>query len=284
MLFEIANPREGRVSHCGVMEFVAEEGVVYLPYWMMQNLLLQEGDLVRFKSASLPKGTYVKLRPQSKDFLDITNPKAVCVAPRRGDAAALLTPRAPPSLETTLRKYSCLTAGDSILISYNNKRFFIDIQEVRPPRAVSIIETDCEVDFAPPLDYVEPQRPPPPAPAPAPPAQLPAEGALRNSVRWVLSDAASAAAGEAQPPKFAAFAGGARRLDGKAVPPPSATAGPSAASAPATAASAPKAVQGKLVFGGAKPAAAASIVPAAPAAPPEPPKFTAFSGTARKLK
>ena len=24
--------------------------------------------------------------------------------------------------------------------------------------AISVIETDCEVDFAPPLDYVEPQR------------------------------------------------------------------------------------------------------------------------------
>ena len=51
---------------------------------MMQNLLLQEGDIVKLKSCSLPKGTYVKLRPQSKDFLDITNPKAVCVpAPGR---------------------------------------------------------------------------------------------------------------------------------------------------------------------------------------------------------
>jgi ubiquitin fusion degradation protein 1 len=44
---------------------------------MMQNLLLQEGDIVKLKSISLPKGTFVKLRPQSKDFLDITNPKAV---------------------------------------------------------------------------------------------------------------------------------------------------------------------------------------------------------------
>ena len=44
----------------------------------MQNLLLQEGDIVKFKSASLPKGSFVKLRPQSKDFLDISNPKAVC--------------------------------------------------------------------------------------------------------------------------------------------------------------------------------------------------------------
>jgi len=55
---------------------------------MMQNLLLQEGDIVKLKSTSLPKGTYVKLRPQSKDFLDITNPKAVCVPTTCPRAAA----------------------------------------------------------------------------------------------------------------------------------------------------------------------------------------------------
>ena len=43
-------------------------------------------------------------------------------------------------LETTLRRYSCLTTGDSILINYNNKRYFIDIFETKPQRAVSIIE------------------------------------------------------------------------------------------------------------------------------------------------
>ena len=40
MLFEIANLREGRTSHCGVMEFVAEEGVVYLPYWVRHDSVL----------------------------------------------------------------------------------------------------------------------------------------------------------------------------------------------------------------------------------------------------
>ena len=44
---------------------------------MMQNLLLEEGDLVRLKSTSLPKGSFVKLQPHTKDFLDISNPKAV---------------------------------------------------------------------------------------------------------------------------------------------------------------------------------------------------------------
>ena len=43
-------------------------------------------------------------------------------------------------LETTLRRFACLTTGDSILINYNNKRYFIDIFETRPQRAVTIIE------------------------------------------------------------------------------------------------------------------------------------------------
>lgn len=49
---------------------------------MMENLLLQEGDAVQVKNTALPKGTYVKLQPHTKDFLDISNPKAmyVCAA------------------------------------------------------------------------------------------------------------------------------------------------------------------------------------------------------------
>lgn len=63
------------------------------------------------------------------------------------------------SLETTLRNFSCLTTGDSIMVAYNNKKYYIDIIETKPSNAISIIETDCEVDFAPPLDYKEPERP-----------------------------------------------------------------------------------------------------------------------------
>ncbi|KNA22853.1 hypothetical protein SOVF_030050 [Spinacia oleracea] len=139
MLFELRNPSASRVTHCGVLEFVADEGLIYLPYWMMENMLLQEGDIVQVKNASLSKGRFVKLQPHTKDFLDISNPKVV--------------------LETTLRSFSCLTTGDTIMVAYNNKKFYIDVVETKPSSAVSIIETDCEVDFAPPLDYKEPEKP-----------------------------------------------------------------------------------------------------------------------------
>ncbi|OUS47704.1 ubiquitin fusion degradation protein UFD1-domain-containing protein [Ostreococcus tauri] len=102
MTFEVENAKRGRKTHCGVLEFVADEGVVYLPYWMMQNLLLEEGDVVKFTYASPPKGTYVKLQPQTKDFLDISNPKAV--------------------LEMTLRNYTCLTTKTFLAFAGGGRR------------------------------------------------------------------------------------------------------------------------------------------------------------------
>ena len=62
MLFKLTNNTTQRVTHAGVLEFVAEEGKVYMPYWMMQNLLLQEGDLVRVETATLPRATFTKFQ------------------------------------------------------------------------------------------------------------------------------------------------------------------------------------------------------------------------------
>eukprot|EP00899_Mesostigma_viride_P027218 jgi/Mesvir1/7681/Mv11651-RA.1 len=183
MLFEVTNAGANRRTHCGVLEFVADEGLVYMPYWMMENLLLQEGDIVTFKSATLPKGTYVKLQPHTKDFLDISNPKAV--------------------LEMALRSFGCLTKGDCIKISYNNRNYIIDIVDTKPADAVSIVETDCEVDFAPPLDFVEPAPPPPPSLAPPVP------------VGTKKDDPPPPA--EEKEDSFKAFTGSGFRLDGKRV-------------------------------------------------------------------
>lgn len=34
MLFKLVNKKTNRVTHCGVLEFVADEGKVYLPLWV----------------------------------------------------------------------------------------------------------------------------------------------------------------------------------------------------------------------------------------------------------
>ncbi|CAI0402765.1 unnamed protein product [Linum tenue] len=143
MLFEIRNGLKERVSHCGVVEFTAEEGTVMVPGWMMENLKVEAGETLLLKSTILQKGTFAKLQPHSAAFLAIRDVKTV--------------------LEQTLSaKFSCLTTGDTIAIDLGSKKFYIDIVETKPDDAICIIDTDCAVDFAVPLDYKEP------APAPAP--------------------------------------------------------------------------------------------------------------------
>lgn len=61
-------------------------------------------------------------------------------------------------LEGVMRNYSCLTAGDIIEIGYHTLTFRLLIMEITPPGpAISVLDTDLEVDFAPPVGYVEPE-------------------------------------------------------------------------------------------------------------------------------
>jgi len=138
MLFKLTNKKTGRETHCGVLEFVADEGKSYLPFWMMRNLMMNEGDMIQIESVSLPVATFSKFQPSSPEFLEISNPKAV--------------------LENTLRNFACLTTGDVIAIKYNDKTFELTVLETKPGKAISVIECDMNVDFAPPVGYQEPKR------------------------------------------------------------------------------------------------------------------------------
>lgn len=140
MLFKLTNQnKNNRCTHCGVLEFVAEEGVIFLPYWMMQNLFLNEGDIVQVENCTLPIATYARFQPQSADFHEISNPKAV--------------------LENALRNFACLTKGDVIAIQYNNRQYELIVQEVKPQDAVCIIECDISLEFDAPVGYQQQQQP-----------------------------------------------------------------------------------------------------------------------------
>lgn len=109
----------------------------------MQTLLLEAGDLLQIKSTDLPPGTFIKLQPQSPDFLDITDPRAV--------------------LENAFRNFSCLTVGDIFSFAYNDSVYEIAVLEVKPDRdshAICTMETDLSVDFATPIGYEEPKAKP----------------------------------------------------------------------------------------------------------------------------
>lgn len=38
MLFELKNNRKEKTSHAGVLEFIAEEGRIYIPHWVSVSL------------------------------------------------------------------------------------------------------------------------------------------------------------------------------------------------------------------------------------------------------
>ncbi|CAH2986191.1 unnamed protein product [Chilo suppressalis] len=176
MIFKLTNKKMKRVTHCGVLEFVADEGKVYLPHWMMANLLLEEGASLQIENVSLPVATFSRFQPLSEDFLDITNPKAV--------------------LENCLRNFSCLTTGDVIAIKYNSKVYELCVLETKPGDAVIIIECDMNVEFAPPVGYKE--------------ERVPTRG--ESGSDGMDEDPAAMMP---EPSGFVAFSGEGNRLDGK---------------------------------------------------------------------
>ena len=142
---------------------------------------------MKVANVALPKATFVKFRAQSVDFLEISNPKA--------------------ALEVTLRKFTCLTVGEMIKIKYNDKIYQLEVVELKPADAASIIETDCITDFAEPVGYVEPKRVKPGADVDGGDYKV-STGAVR------IPQKARATSAESEV-KFHAFAGQAKRIDGK---------------------------------------------------------------------
>jgi len=142
MLFELKNNKRKVSTHAGVLEFTAEEGKVYMPYWLMQTIHLEPGDLVQIQSTELPLGNFVKLQPQQTEFLEISDPKAV--------------------LQRALGNLATLTVGDIFTFEYNDFTYRIAVLEVKPldeKKAICIIDVDLNVDFAPPVGYEEPKKP-----------------------------------------------------------------------------------------------------------------------------
>lgn len=103
----------------------------------METLDLKQGDFVQISNTRLPSGKLIKIQPQSPDFLEITDPRAV--------------------LEFTLRQFTTLSPNDCFWINYADHIFKVKVLETDPdPTGILVIETDLNVDFAPPVGYVEP--------------------------------------------------------------------------------------------------------------------------------
>lgn len=141
MLFRILNIDLNIHTNCSVLDFTADEGTCLLPKNMFERLCLFEGQKVNIRNIELPKGTFLKIRPHQTKLLDQGNQKTI--------------------LEYCLQNYFCVTEGDTISIKVGSKIYDLDIIEVKPltkDKGILLLNTDVEVDFDQPKDYIEPAK------------------------------------------------------------------------------------------------------------------------------
>eukprot|EP01138_Halocafeteria_seosinensis_P016370 gb/GECG01016701.1/.p1 GENE.gb/GECG01016701.1/~~gb/GECG01016701.1/.p1 ORF type:complete len:944 (+),score=122.40 gb/GECG01016701.1/:1-2832(+) len=137
--FEVVIPGRNTKSYAGVLEFSAPEDQVLLTDKLCEELGVDPEDLephnVFIKYIKLPKATKVKFQPVTADFLDIPDHKS--------------------TLESVIRKnFTSLSTGKMLRFYHAGKKYELSVSEVEPSDApaVSLINTDCEVEFAPPLN------------------------------------------------------------------------------------------------------------------------------------
>lgn len=127
MMFKLStNNSESRELFCGVLEFDSPEHTVYVPDWLLNDKNIKEGQRITLTSVELPKGTFVRIKPD-EDFLKLTNPKVV--------------------LEYNLRNFTTLYEGERIKLSYLNRDYHLEIVKTEPDRGISINNTNLEIDI-----------------------------------------------------------------------------------------------------------------------------------------
>jgi len=138
LFFNIKNKTSqfGRV--CGVEEFSSPPGVCHVPYYIMDELGIKEGEMLIIELACPVKGTFLKLKPHQTEFTELSNPKAL--------------------LEKIMsRDYPTVSKNHTIAIFYKelNRIYYLDVIETEPAPVIQIINADINLEFDKPLDYVE---------------------------------------------------------------------------------------------------------------------------------
>jgi hypothetical protein len=129
LTFELRHPHSGAIIHGGVKEFSSSDNV-QLPAWMLNALKLQPNDHVVIRLCSLPKGSWTQLIPLSADYREIIDYRAALEAHLRGN-------------------YTALSKGQILSCYYGGQTYDFKVEQLKPQDAVSITDTDLEVDLLP---------------------------------------------------------------------------------------------------------------------------------------
>ena len=127
MMFKITNHEAGLSTHAGVIEFSADDGCVLLPDWMREQIKVSDVSDVSVEYVQLPTASYAKLQPQTANFFDVSDHRAVLE-------------------EFFFQNFSCLTVGDEFVVHRDDEEYPIKVVELEPEDAASIIDCDLNVD------------------------------------------------------------------------------------------------------------------------------------------
>lgn len=130
-------------SYVGVRQFTADINTIEIPYWLNNELLINNNEIIKINVLdNVPKGKYIKICPQTKDFFNI--------------------PEYRYCLEIKLSKFPILYQGQIILLSILDKNYKIKIEEIEVDwenfnfskncnclsyNVIDIINTDLNVDI-----------------------------------------------------------------------------------------------------------------------------------------
>lgn len=144
-------PISATATHCGVLDFVAEDGAIGLPPKTMLSLVrgdpelaaaLEAGDLrVRCRYVRLPRPaeSSCSLRPIAEGFHGDGKDEAAV------DLEAVLT------RELGRGRHACLTVGDWIAVKHDGATVRLVVADMSPEDALCVLRTDLSVEVLPPM-------------------------------------------------------------------------------------------------------------------------------------
>lgn len=149
MLFKISLSSNPSIfTHCGMLEFTADEGTVGLPPKVRRSLGIDEEienenenkleEKVIIKYLRLEKGTFAKVQPKKGGMTMISEIRAM--------------------LEHNMRKHATLTVGDILTVWHRGKAFDLTVIELKPENFVTVIDTDLEIDLDIPEDQMQREK------------------------------------------------------------------------------------------------------------------------------
>jgi len=138
IILKIKHPEQFEDIHVGIEDFGPNNGTIYIPERILQNEWISHDIEITVTNCSPPKGSFIKLKPHKTKFIELDNPKKI--------------------LETNfINKYPVVRKGETICVTHNKEKFYIDILDCKPSNVILSSDVDLEVDFEEPFDYVEPK-------------------------------------------------------------------------------------------------------------------------------